>query len=382
MKSDVFNNTLGSPYLFSYPTLTIAEENTIIAKLFEQLLIFDQITICVSRQNFALAFLIKHLGINTVERLIDSGYIKFLLWTPIIVTSTGMKDDKTMDESSIYGQPPVITGELSAEDLDPERGIKYALSHFNLHKDRVKIFTKKALKNFEVPEGMEFSTDAAELVVDAYVNNNLADLNLPFTKDANQLDLKERGILLDLSNKVLETAILSQYGLKSFENYESFKICETNINNIGKAYNIAENSAQLFRINNTPDLKELYLTGKLHFDTVFKIRHLSNAKYYRKWINEVGETSNAQEVTSEYLKEIKGAHKFFEKPGGKLVKNLTSFGIQTGVGAAIPGPVGAAAGFVLGLLETFWIDSILEGKNPSMFIDDVKEEINNQEPEV
>jgi hypothetical protein len=91
----------------------------------------------------------------------------------------------------------------------------------------------------------------------------------------------------------------------------------------------------------------LFLTERLDFESVFKIRHLSNAKYYRKWINEVGENSNAQEVSQEYLNQVKGDTKFFEKAGGKLLKNLSLFGLNAALGSAITGPVGTVAGFAI-----------------------------------
>jgi hypothetical protein len=106
---------------------------------------------------------------------------------------------------------------------------------------------------------------------------------------------------------------------------------------------------------------------------------LSTAKYYRKWINEVGENCNAQEVTKEYINEIKGTGKFIEKPGGKLVKTLCSFGVNTAVGAAVAGPAGAVTGLALSLLESLWVDSLIKGKNPSMFIEDVRHEIKERE---
>lgn len=104
-----------------------------------------------------------------------------------------------------------------------------------------------------------FPSDSGKLVIDAYVNNNLEDLNLPYTKAPDQLNLEERGRLLDLSHKVLETAILSEYGLKSFENYENYKICEKNLQNIGKAYNVSKNTSNILSIENTPNLKELFI---------------------------------------------------------------------------------------------------------------------------
>ena len=51
------------------------------------------------------------------------------------------------------------------------------------------------------------------------------------------------------------------------------------------------------------------------------------------------------------------------------------YGANSALGAAVAGPAGAIAGYGLGLLETFWLDNLIKGKNPSMFIDDIKKEI-------
>jgi len=381
MKSDVFNCSIGTPngFDFSYPSLSKQQEQTILAELFEQLLIFDRITISTSRLNFALVFLISRIGINSVERLLESGYIKLMIWTPVIVHGTGtQREDNTIDESVIYGQPPIVAASLMEEDRDPERNIKTALSHFNFNKERKKIFTKIALKNYIVPDGMTFSNDSAKLIIDAYKGNNLSNIGLPFEKEPEQLNLDQRQILHELSNKILETAVLAKYGLKSYENYEHYEICKQNLSNIGKAYNISENTSAIFKLENLPNLKALYLSGKLDFDSVFTIRHLSNAKYYRKWINEIGESNNANEITSEYFKEIKGRYRFFETTKGKLLRNLSIFGISTALGTAITGTTGIAASLIPGLLDTFWLDSILKGKNPSIFIDDLKKEISHE----
>ena len=373
MKSEVFNNSIGSPYGFDYPKLTKEQDQQIIAGLFEQLLIFDRITISTNRLNFTLFFLISRLGINTVERLFDNGYIKLMIWSPLIVTGGGrQRKDGSMDESVIYGQPPVVAAALGEKDIDPEENIHKALSYFNIHRDRKRNFTRKAQKNYLVPDGMEFSKDSAKLVIDAYQNNTLATLGLPFDKEPNQLDLKQRQMLLNLGQNVLETAILSKYNFKSYENYANYEICKQNLIHIGKAFNIAENTSRILKLENLPDLKTLYLNENLQFDDIFKIRHLSNVKFYRKWINEVGEDTNAQEITKEYLNEIKGNSKFFDSTEGKFLKNLGLFGINTVLGATIAGPAGVVAGYALGLLETFWLDSILKGKNPSMFIDNIK----------
>ena len=51
------------------------------------------------------------------------------------------------------------------------------------------------------------------------------------------------------------------------------------------------------------------------------------------------------------------------------------YGANAALSAAVAGPAGAVAGYALGLLETFWLDTLLKGKNPSMFIDDIKKKL-------
>jgi hypothetical protein len=376
MKSTVFNNNISSGHRFDYPKLSHEQEQLILASLFEQLLIFDKITISTDRLNFSLYFLLKHLGIDTVERLIDSGYIEFMIWSPMIVSGTGRQmEDGSIDESVIYGQTPLAAGTLSSEDLDPEKNIEYALSNLNIRRDIKRSLKKRIRGSYIVPDGMLFSTDSANIVVDAYLSNSLADVGLPFEKAPENLDINQRELLLNLGYKVLETAVLSKYNLKSYENYEHYAICKHNLANIGKAYNVSDNTSVLMQLENLPNLKELYLQEHLDFNNIFKLRHLSNAKYYRNWINSVGENSNAQEITKEYLNQIKGKGKFFETNAGKLVKNLGVFGVSTALGIAVTGAPGIGMGLGLGLLDTFWLDSILKGKNPSMFIENIREEV-------
>ncbi len=378
MKSNVFNNSIGSPYSFYYPQFNKQQSDAILALLFEQLLIFDKVTINTGRLNFALTFLIQQLGLATVERLLESNYIEFLLWTPMIFTSSGKQlDDGSIDESTIYGQPPLMSGTLSPDDVDLEKNIGNALNNFNLKRNEKRGFIKKAAQSYIIPDGIEFSSESANLVIDAYKNNNLATLGLPFDKSPDMLNVAERSLLLNLGNQVIETALLSQYDLKSYETYEHTEIVKQNLSNIGKGYNISENTSTILKLENLPNLKQLYLTERINFDAVFKLRHLGNAKYYRKWINEVGENKDAQEITTEYINEIKGGKGFFEKTGGKFIRNMGVFGVGTALSLVLSAPAGITSSYVLGLLDTFLLDSLIHGRNASMFIDDIKKVAKN-----
>ncbi len=370
------------------PQFSKVEQDNILADIFEQLLLFDKIVISTDKDNYALTFLINRLGFETVERLIRSDYINFSVKAAIIVTSRGtQKDDGTIDESTIYSQPPIVGGSLGNDEIDPEKNVVRALKHFNIDKKKRNDLIKKIVPKYIITDNMSLGGKSAKIIIDAYKNNNLANLGLPFSKDPYDLNVAEREKLLNLGNSVLVTSTIALNGYKSYNNFEQLEIVKQNLDNIGKAYKISENVSELLRIENTPNLKEIYLDNSLDINDVFKIRHLSSAKYFRKWINEVGENSDSKEVTEAYLAEIKGEKKFINTTKGKLIKNTLLFGATTGIGGIIGGPIGMAVGaaakpfveigadYGFGLLEEFVLNGILEGKNPKIFIDKFKEEL-------
>ena len=89
--------------------------------------------------------------------------------------------------------------------------------------------------------------------------------------------------------------------------------------------------------------------------------------------------SNAEEITKEYFNEVTGSTKFFESNKCKLVKTLGLYGINTALGLTISGMAGAISGLGLGFLEDFWLDDILKGRNPSLFIKDIRDKIERVE---
>lgn len=377
----VFNNTIDTTDQFGFTRNRLDElqRKYLIAGLFEQLLLFDRIVVKTNRSNFALTFLINELGINKVEELIDKKYLQFLLWTPVIVTGTGRrKEDGTIDTSTIMGKPPIATGSLSDSDSDPEIIIDKALSPFNLSRDRKRIFKRLAANSYIIPKGMEFSAKAAEFVIESYKANLLSELGLPYDIEPEYLAINKRYELLTLGQKIIETSLLSKYELKSFDNYEHIRICQANLRNIGNALNVTENTSEILRIENILNLKQLFLSSKLDIDDALQIRNFKNAKYYRKWINEISENTNASEITKEYLKEISGKNKYFDTAQGKLLRTLSIFGLGTSLGYIIGGVVGSAvADLGLSLLDTYWLESILKGKNPKMFIDELENKLKN-----
>ena len=375
----VLNDTLTSPHLVDYSQLTAIDKPKIIGDLFEQLLIFDKVRISVNRINSQLFALIYCLGLETVEKLIERKCIEFMAAAPVLVSSAGTKmEDGTVDETSFLGKPPVVGGMFSKADFEPEQNISAALRRLEIPKHLQRRFVKKAAKCYirDDESPLNSASYSANLVIDAYRANNLVELGLPFENEPEQLTLKQRGILLELGSSVLDSYILAKHNLKSYNNYEHLKICEQNLANIGKAFKISSNTSTILEIEKIPDLKSIYTTNALPFDSVFKIRHMGIAKYYRDWINNVGEDKNAKEITYEYLQAIKNKNRFFNTDGGKWVKNGCLFLGGLSLSAVLSDLVTSTiASYSLGILDTFWLDKLLQGGSPSFFIDDLRDRI-------
>ena len=372
-KHKVFNSTLDNGYLV-YPKLSKEEERIIEAELFEQIMLFDRIVLKTGRVNFSLFFLIKKLGLSMVERLIDTKYIQFLLYSPMIVRSLGRQmENGQIDESIILGKPPIISGGLDIGKNYREETIDLALDKFTLTKKQKRYLKRKIIKNVILPDGMKSSKSTVKLIIDAYEGNLLEEIGLPFEKDSDQLTLKEREKLHGLSSNVLETSLLSKYGLKSFNQYDNFKLYNKNLENIGNALKVKNNAVEIFDLENIPNLKQLFLEENLSFHEAMKLRHGSTAKYFRNWLNTVSEKGDSIKISEEYIDEIKDKKGFFQTKSGKFIKTTSTFGLGLGIGTAIGNPlIGIPATYGLRLLDTFVLQDLIKGKNAKMFVDKVK----------
>lgn len=372
IKHRVFNSTVDKGY-FNYPKLSGIEEREIFADLFEQIMLFDKIYIKSGRANYALFLLIKNLGLDLVEKLIEINYINFIFYTPIIVTSQGrQKEDGTIDKSTIYGQPPIASGTIEADGNLLEQSIDSALSFFGIDAKRKKSFKRKIYESYIVPDGMEFSTNSTKIVLDAYANNQLEPLGLPNDTEPEQMNLDQRYKLLDLSHTVLETALLSTYNLKGFNNINNFNLIKTNYETLSSALNVTSNGTKLFDLENIPNLKKLFLEENLNFEQALKLRHNSNAKFFRNWLNTKSESTDSIEITEEYLNEIKGKNDFFSSTQGKFIRTVSTVGIGAGLSMAVGNPIPSLA---IGLLNTLVLDNLLKGRKPSAFMESVKSEV-------
>src|SRR6218665_2859464 len=353
--------------------MEIQKQRTL-AGIMEQLLLFDKVAIKVDRQNLPLYFLLNELGVELVERLLESNIIQLVLWTPAIYALTGTSmPDGSIDESTVMGRPPIAYGAFTKEDSDPEKNIDTLLAFFpRIHKDRKQIFKKIALKQYVLPDN-KVAASAHDIVIGAYQENKLALFGLPNEKAPDQLTVPERIKLLDLSNSVLETSVLAGKGFKSYGNYPYHNLAHDSIKRIESALKVSNGTSEILRIEHVPALSSLIIEEKIPIDRLFELRYKDSVKHYRKWINSVSTNADAMEITREYLDEVKGKNKFWAGAGGKFIRTIGMLGVGTGISAAMGPAAGAVAAkgadLGLGLLDTYVLDGLLMGWNPGMFVD-------------
>ena len=386
-ESTILNSDLNSfarKYLVLGPDLTAEElanfSNThtvVVASTLEQLMLFDKVSIKVYGENVPLTMLINQLGLNRVEKLIDEGALEFLLWTPMVGYNV----------TELPGILPLMSGNTtSSVHVDPEESATTGLQWLSngLSERQAKGLIKKVRDIYRIPD-KEFARNSANLVMDAYKSNRLAEYGMPMTKDLANLTLDERKQLSGYAQTILETTILSSLKYSSFENYNDFLLSSSTFARIEAAIKIKENANKILTLENIPDLKSVFIEENINLDKLLKLRAKNDARRFREWLFSVSTSSDAKEITKEYVDALVDSKGFFETKGGKFVKTMSMYSLGTGVGTLIGGLPGTLLGGTVGkilepaadigldMLDTYFLDGLLRGWNPRIFLDKLKD---------
>ena len=379
MKTKVLNNLIinGSPILgSSYPKLSKQETKEILSYLFEQLLLFDEIIINTDKDNFALFFLIKNLGFRTVEKLIKCGYIKFEVNKSLIFVFEGNRmKSKEEREKEVLGSPPLVSGGLVKDDFDPEKNVEKVLQQFNIHRGYKRLLLKDISSSYVNIEESDLSSNAVNIIVDSYKNNLLENIGLPYNKEETMLSIEERMKLAQIGSKLMNAINLLNNGYKSMNSFDELAILENGYNKIGNTLNITEGTTEILKFQDIPNFRELYLSNKYNIEDIFRLRHLENAKVYRKWINNIDDELNTRKITADFYSEATNSKSFFETHKGKLTKEIGIFGITTVTGALIGGIAGTFIGLPIGIATNYLMNSLMNNKNPKIYIDNLKKDL-------
>jgi hypothetical protein len=348
-----------------------------LASVVEQLLFFDKISIKVYGENIPLAVLINELGPKQVLELIEDETLEFILWTPVLTTL--QKDDPTL----IGKMSPLQSGNLNSPvHCDPAESIREGLKGLRKQPKRSlrRDLERRARQVYTIPKP-QFVHDAATLVTSAYETNKLADAGMPKTKDAAFLERDDRFRLLRLADEVLETAILADFKYTSIGKYRYYDLSRQTIDAIKAASHVLDSAQIIQGLEHLPNVRELLAAGQIDLKSLVRLRQKSVSRKFREWLATNSSDDSAQ-ISKQYIEEIATHKGLLETRVGKLIKTLGVYGISMGVGAAIDGLTGGliAAGTTklvehgaelgLSFIDNYFLDGILKGWQPKLFIDE------------
>jgi len=213
-----------------------------------------------------------------------------------------------------------------------------------------------------------------------------------FTRD-------EKGILAKCAEDFLEYQYLTQQGMTSFSEYKFFSPFWASIGRFRMVRDIGKGFGQLSKIENVPDLRELFRRLPDAMQRLPKLRNTSNAVKFRQWLETTAGESAAPDFPKEYINTISEKRGLFETAPGKFGRAILLASIAGGVGVSIGGTEGmlvgggaaaalsvathklpeVAADLGVHLIDSFLLERWLRGWSPRMFFNEVERALEKAE---
>lgn len=345
------------------------------ASIFENLLLFDKINLKVTGENIPLAVLVTEMGVKGIENLVDQGALRFTHWTPMMLHFV----DNTP------GLLPLISGRHNSKaHTDPEESIALGLNTLvqKPNKEDRRNLIRKIRDLYDYAE-KDIEHDAKDRTLSAFNSNKLLGLGL--NKDHHDLYQLPTNLKTNLSkcaSDLLEYKYITQAKLTSTDSVSSHILLNDCIN---KTTNIKHPDAlaKIIEMENFPDLQKIYSHIETPLKQAVKIRNNRNIRKFRTWLDEAIDGREISDFSETYINAIANKKGFFDSNIGRFTKVATMALAGAGVGA-IAGPVGAtiggaagplltpAAEFGLDLVDEYFLNNLIQGWSPRMFIDELK----------
>lgn len=361
------------------PSQILGRINSQQVDIFEQLLLFDRLNFKVYGENAMLPLLIKLLGVQSFEALIEQEAFGFTLWTPMVGYM----------QSHIPGVDPLVCGTQSSPvHSDPEQSVEAGLKIMTKPLDRKtrRSLTKKLIKLYKVPR-KDLSNEAVGFTRTAYKSGKLGKVGLePFTRDLYDLPLEEKKILSNYAEHLLEYRYLLEHEMTSFSSYDFYTFFRDTAEKINSANTVKDNFSELATIEEIPDFRALITQISDPYQALPKLRDRRNARKFREWIAKASVYEN-HSIKENYHAALEEGLGFFQTKKGRFVKTLavTSMGLAIGhkvdgFGEALLGGVGAvvtpflepATGVIWDQIDEFLFNGMTKGWTPRMFFNDIK----------
>ena len=353
--------------------------------LFENLLLFDKLSLKVMGESIAIPVLIGAFGQKGFDSLVEQGAIEFVLWNEAI--------------GFVVKNIPGVDGMVSMahntpEYADPERSIETGLSWMP---DAPKGRRRRQLVRRLIPLFRKTETKIAEtslkVVRDALKNGTLEHYGIPKIagKHADNLTGVQKQIIAKCAEDLTEYEFILKNNMTSFSDYRYFSPFWSSAERFQIMNRTVTGFSRLSELEGLPDLKALFDEIDDPLKRLSEVRKTTNARLFRQWLeNTAGESPDADMVKA-YLDAISERKGVLDSTRGKLLKAIALAAVGMGAGSIAAEYAGAAVGAAsgvaavaaagkiaefttetaTGLLDTFVLERVTKGWSPRMFFDDL-----------
>ncbi|MBI5217266.1 MAG: hypothetical protein HY960_16050 [Ignavibacteriae bacterium] len=348
---------------------------TVTGQLAEALLFSDQLVLNVNGINLELPLLIELFGFKTICTLLENDVIHFA-FCPGVVSYLTADKVRSLGFSSPPGMHRLLG--VGVAWSDPFESAELALrEQTNLKRDDRRLLSRLVSRNSKVLPGDKIFHEGVRLA-NADIRSELGK-QLGFAQD----DIPERGDFI--GNKEINFRDLTHFNMLYLSMVMS-KCTDTVSKEL--AYRVLQNRVvveprfkhqvkiidNILQFEDVPDVQELVSSGRLGLKSVLEIRDSKHLQEFRQWLKTLPSKEGEIEVLRAYCRAVE------DKLSNKTLYKLLKLGVFTATGTAIGsmiGPAGTVLGgitgiatdFALGFTDTFFVDQLVDGWNPKIFIE-------------
>jgi hypothetical protein len=337
----------------------------------EALLFSDQVVFDIGGPNLVLPVLLRFFQYKTLLQLIEEDIIHFS-FCPGSVAYFSNANMKAFNVSGNPGLHRFIAAGL--EFSDPFESAECALrEQTKLNREQRRQLAMAVSRNTVVLPAERIFAEAFRLA-DADKSSQLGIqlgftseddpivADFPQTKVHQYLDLAHHNIsYLSMALSKCEDIVAEQLAYKVLENRVVVK---------PQFQDIVRVTHAILDFENLPDIRQMVAQSQLSLSSVLKIRKSKHLIEFRDWLRSTPSVSDTEAIKA-YVATVE------ERISNKPLYKLLKIGIFTGAGGiigSIGGPVGAGLGAIatnalLGFTDTFFIDKLVDGWNPKIFIE-------------
>jgi hypothetical protein len=363
----------------------VREMNNLRKRLFENLLLFDKISLKITGESIPISLLIGALGRKGFDSLIEQEAIEFVLWN----------ENVGFLVKNIPGVDAMVSmAHDTPEYVDPERsvdsGLKWAQGAPQ-GRERQQLI-RRLVPLFRKTEA-NVAANSLKVVRDALKTGGLAVYGIPkiTSEYADSLTDEQKKVVGKCADDLTEYEFLLKHNMTSFSSYQYFSPFWASAERFRLMNQTVAGFSSVANLEGLPDLKVLFEEIKDPLKRLPDIRQTANARFFRDWLEKTAGESPDTDMVKGYLDAISERKGLLDTASRKFVKTVAFAAVGVGLGAIVGERAGAAIGAAagtfaslaasklaevtaetgLGLLDSFVLDRVTKGRSPRMFLDDL-----------